>query len=77
MALHRVFCYRIEHMAVIEVEASSHDIACEVALNLMVDNSPDIHFTAPTDLVEFALKLPIEDIVATAEMPEDAPWPVD
>lgn len=81
MPTYKVFCYRITAAAVVELEATSHDTACEIALELF--DHPDVHFYSLADSdgdpLDLAIKAPLETVVCGTEVSEEevASWLVD
>jgi hypothetical protein len=77
MPTYKVYCYHVVEAAVVELEASSHDVACEVALELF--DHPEVHFEELADPLDLALKAPLDTVVGSAIMAEEeeSPWPVD
>lgn len=77
MPTYKVYCYHVVEAAVVELEASSHDVACEIALELF--DHPEVHFEELADPLDLALKAPLDTVVGSASVSDEEAllWPVD
>lgn len=69
MPLYQVYCYRIVEAAVVELDATSHDVACEIALELF--DRPDVHFAPLAEPLDLAMRSPVEAVISAARVDDE------